>query len=450
MIRLLNFRNNLSSFIIIIYPSLFILGSALLNIFTLLFIFLNFDRVFLFVKNKIKNEKFIIYSFFIFFTYCIIVSLTAFDLESSLRRSMSFLFHGLFFFSLWSFSRIEFNHKKFIEILLLSVFLINSFVLIDTTIQFFFGSDIFNFQAHRYRLSGPFNDEYVVGSFLYKFSILSVASIILLFKRTKLLITFYIIYSFAIVLLSGERASILLFLFCILISLFFIDKNNKKNYFKYFISFLIFIFLLLISVFKIEDIKISKMSEINYIENKRSEITLRHKDGEISNFNYRIFWIYDRLIVQTTNDVKSFQDSSYFVLYKSALQVWNENKLFGVGLKNFRLSCKEIKLESNSNNHPKCSTHPHNFILEILSEIGIIGLLLFLTFVFSLIIKIYSFMKTKSTNNYLSKTLIIILISIIFPIIPTGSFFSTFNSSFFWYFLSILFYTIGLYEEKKN
>ena len=260
----------------------------------------------------------------------------------------------------------------------------------------------------------------------------------------------YIIYSFAIVLLSGERASILLFLFCILISLFFIDKNNKKNYFKYFISFLIFIFLLLISVFKIEDIKISKMSEINYIENKRSEITLRHKDGEISNFNYRIFWIYDRLIVQTTNDVKSFQDSSYFVLYKSALQVWNENKLFGVGLKNFRLSCKEIKLESNSNNHPKCSTHPHNFILEILSEIGIIGLLLFLTFVFSLIIKIYSFMKTKSTNNYLSKTLIIILIAIIFPIIPTGSFFSTFNSSFFWYFLSILFYTIGLYEEKKN
>ena len=30
------------------------------------------------------------------------------------------------------------------------------------------------------------------------------------------------------------------------------------------------------------------------------------------------------------------------------------------------------------------------------------------------------------------------------------SFFSTFNSSFFWYFLSILFYIIGLHEEKKN
>lgn len=448
MIRLLNLRNNLSSFIIIIYPSLFILGSALLNIFTLLFIFLNFDRVVSFIKNK--NEKFIISSFFIFVAYCIIVSFTAFDLESSIRRSLSFLFHGLFFFSLWAFSRIEFNHKKFIKILLLSVILINSFVLIDTTIQFFLGSDLFNFQAHRYRLSGPFNDEYVVGSFLYKFSILSVASIILLFKRNKLLITFYIIYSFIIVLLSGERASILLFLFCILISLFFIDKNNKKNYLKYFISFLLFCSIVLISVFKVEDIKISKMSDINYIENKRSEIVISKNNGETSNFNYRIFWIYDRLIVQTSDDIKFFQDSSYFILYKSALKVWSENKLFGVGLKNFRLSCKEIKLDSNNKNYPQCSTHPHNFILEILSEIGIIGLLLFLTFVYSLIIKIYFFMKINSTNSYLPKILIIILIAIMFPLIPTGSFFSTFNSSFFWYFLSILFYTIGLYEEKKN
>ena len=444
----MNLRNNLSSFIIIIYPSLFILGSALLNIFTLLFIFLNFDRVVSFIKNK--NEKFIISSFFIFVAYCIIVSFTAFDLESSIRRSLSFLFHGLFFFSLWAFSRIEFNHKKFIKILLLSVILINSFVLIDTTIQFFLGSDLFNFQAHRYRLSGPFNDEYVVGSFLYKFSILSVASIIFLFKRNKLLITFYIIYSFIIVLLSGERASILLFLFCILIYFFFIDKNNKKNYLKYFISFLLFCSIVLISVFKVEDIKISKMSDINYIENKRSEIVISKNNGETSNFNYRIFWIYDRLIVQTSDDIKFFQDSSYFILYKSALKVWSENKLFGVGLKNFRLSCKEIKLDSNNKNYPQCSTHPHNFILEILSEIGIIGLLLFLTFVYSLIIKIYFFMKINSTNSYLPKILIIILIAIMFPLIPTGSFFSTFNSSFFWYFLSILFYTIGLYEEKKN
>ena len=448
MISSLTLRNNLLSLIIIIYPSLFFLGSALLNIFTLLFVLLNFDRTFLFIKNK--KEKFIIFSFFIFFSYCIIISLKAIDFESSIRRSISFLFHGLFFFSLWSFSKIEFNHKKFIKYLLLSAILINTFVLVDTTVQFFLGTDLFNFEAHRYRLSGPFNDEYVVGSFLYKFSILSVASIILLFKRTKLFITLYIIYSFTIVLLSGERASILLFSFCILISLFFIEKNNIKNYLKYFISILLFFFLVLISVFKIENITISKILDVNYMENKRSEITLSKNNEEISNFNYRIFWIYDRLILQTTNDVKSFQDSSYFILYKSALKVWNENKLFGVGLKNFRLSCKEIKLNSNKNNHPKCSTHPHNFILEILSEIGIIGLLLFLIFFYSIVIKIYLFIKIESSYNYLSKILIIILIAIMFPIIPTGSFFSTFNSSFFWYFLSILFYIIGLHEEKKN
>ena len=191
------------------------------------------------------------------------------------------------------------------------------------------------------------------------------------------------------------------------------------------------------------------MSDINYIENKRSEIVISKNNGEISNFNYRIFWIYDRLIVQTSDDIKFFQDSSYFVLYKSALKVWSENKLFGVGLKNFRLSCKEIKLDSNNKNYPQCSTHPHNFILEILSEIGIIGLLLFLTFVYSLIIKIYFFMKINSTNSYLPKILIIILIAIMFPLIPTGSFFSTFNSSFFGIFYQFYFTQLVYMKRKK-
>ena len=56
------------------------------------------------------------------------------------------------------------------------------------------------------------------------------------------------------------------FFFCILISLFFIDKNNKKL-FKILHKFFIIFSIVLISVFKVEDIKISKMV-ILIIENK--------------------------------------------------------------------------------------------------------------------------------------------------------------------------------------
>ncbi len=441
-------RDNLSAFIIIIFPSLFILGTALLNIFTLTFVLLNIDRLFFFLKNK--SEKLILFSFFFFVIYCFFVSLFAIDVESSIRRSLSFFLKGMFFFTLWSFSYLEFNHKKFIKYLMISVFLLNTFVLIDTTIQFFFGRDLFNFEAHRYRLSGPFNDEYIVGSFLYKFSLLSIPSILILFKKKTFFVIFYIAYSFTIVMLSGERASLLLFSFGLFISLFFIDKVFLKKYLKYFIIFLILVLLTLMSVFKTENIKLSKMTDVSYLDNIRSEITEKKLTKEITNLNYRVFWIFDRLVVQTSDDIKSFQHSSYFILYESALKTWKNNKYFGVGLKNFRIFCQNIKLESNKNNYPKCSTHPHNYVLEILAELGLIGLLLFLIFIYTLTSRIFLSVKiNKSNYKFLLHTLSIILITIMFPLIPTGSFFSSFNTSFFWYFLSLLFYINGL-SEKKN
>ena len=51
------------------------------------------------------------------------------------------------------------------------LFLLLIFVLVDSYIQFIFGKDLFGYVAtdnHGRRLSGPFGDEYVVGSFILK------------------------------------------------------------------------------------------------------------------------------------------------------------------------------------------------------------------------------------------------------------------------------------------
>ena len=54
-----------------------------------------------------------------------------------------------------------------------------------------------------------------------------------------------------------------------------------------------------------------------------------------------------------------------------------KNKYFGVGLKNFRYVCDE-KFDTFTQKKFLCSTHPHNLYLEILSETGLIGFVIFL------------------------------------------------------------------------
>ena len=74
------------------------------------------------------------------------------------------------------------------------------------------------------------------------------------------------------------------------------------------------------------------------------------------------------------------------------------------------------------------STHPHNYILELLSETGIIGFILFFLFVFSVFKKFILF-NNKNIFNIASFFLFII---IIIPILPSGSFFNNYNSIIFW------------------
>ena len=79
-------------------------------------------------------------------------------------------------------------------------------------------------------------------------------------------------------------------------------------------------------------------------------------------------------------------------LYLTALDVWKKNKIFGNGIKSFRIDCSKLQdrdlldessiyeynlwmhafIESKKNR--LCSNHPHNYYFEILTETGIVGL----------------------------------------------------------------------------
>ena len=122
----------------------------------------------------------------------------------------------------------------------------------------------------------------------------------------------------------------------------------------------------------------------------------------------------------------------------SAYQIFRDNIYTGVGIKNFRDVVADKKYENNEYLLTKYrhGTHPHQIHYEFLSETGIIGYVSFLIFIlFSLFLAIKNYFKSK---NLYQLSGIIFVITSLFPIIPSGSFFSTLGGGIFWFNFAIM------------
>ena len=113
--------------------------------------------------------------------------------------------------------------------------------------------------------------------------------------------------------------------------------------------------------------------------------------------------------------------------------------------------CSEKKYQSFSELDGSvfgCQTSPHNHYLQILTETGIVGMSFFLILVFSFLNFFY--FKINVFNNKYNNLLICLfgsLVITIWPLIPTGNFFSSYLNVF--YYLSFGFYFAN-FEERKQ
>ena len=74
--------------------------------------------------------------------------------------------------------------------------------------------------------------------------------------------------------------------------------------------------------------------------------------------------------------LKYIKTSHYGVHYDTAIKIYNDNKYFGIGLKQFRYESSKEIYDSNENNIYKrdnWATHPHQIHFEMLSETGLFG-----------------------------------------------------------------------------
>jgi len=408
--------------LIAILPLSFIAGNLIINLNVLLIIlssliFFNLD----FFKFKYYLvDKLLI----IFFFYSLFVGILNFYnfpetnnkfVTENLIKSIVFFRYLLLYFSIRIILKNNLlNFKIFYVVSTLCVL----FVSLDLIFQLISGSDIFGNIKTSYKLSGPFGSEEIAGSYLQRFSIFSFflfASYIGFKNKNKLIfiLSVYFALIFFSVLISGNRMPTILFLLMFAI-LFLYEKKLRK----YTLLYILLSLILFIIIFKFSP-QISNYT-LHFI-NRALEIFVSL---------YDVFFLGKKLAVTNT----------YIKEFYTGYNVWIENFFLGVGINAFHINCaKTISY---------CASHPHNYYLEILSELGIIGFFLIVTiFTKALLMIDYKNHINSNFNNNLIYPFILLFIVEIFPFKTSGSFFTTGNATFIFIIMAIL---VGLSKKHTN
>ena len=357
---------------------------------------------------------------FIIFIYLIINLILSKDFENSVSRNLGFIRYVLLAVStVYIFNYIK-NSQKIFKIWAITIL----FVLIDIYIEFIFGKNILGYSGSQgywgSRVVSFFKDEQIAGTFIFTFILIITGFLLETYKSKKsiLIILFLIVFSVIGITLTGERSSLIRCLFAILLVLFFTNRFNFKEK-------IIFFSLILFS--------------LTVVIHSSKFLKVRFEGQFLSNF-------------YTIEKFQKFKNENFYLkLYRGGLEIYKENKIFGVGNKNFSKECFdkfETEYETNKKLNYICSTHPHQIYIEFLSEHGIFGTLILLISIFLIIfnnIKIY----IKRRNN-IHLGCIAYVISIFLPLLPSGSFFSNFNSTMFFinFCIMIAFSKINFKSKK--
>ncbi len=323
----------------------------------------------------------------------------------SLESSLFYFRFALF--SLCVVYLLNINHK-IINYFFISLLLTVSVVVFDGYIQFFTGSNSIGIpRPNEFRLTGFFNDERILGSYVA--------------RLTPIILAFYVYNNY-----SSKTKLFLLYTFLILADVIVYFSGERTSFFL--ISLATVLFLLSVSSYR-------KIRLVAFL----TSILI------IISTNYFFPNVKDRMVDRAINSSKILSDEpavifsdSHQSLYTTAIKIFDENKIIGIGPKNFRTECKNY-----STNVESCSTHPHNTYIQLLTETGLIGFIfIFLIFIF-LSYKLFKYFilvnfsnskKVNSIEDY-KMCLIIPVILSLWPFSPSFNFFNNYISII--YFLPI-------------
>ena len=401
---------------IYLLPISMIVGNAAININCLIISLLYLGNIFnqkINILSSIKIKYFWVV-FFLFFFLNIYFSVHQVISLISFIGILKYIFlaSAIFYCS----KNIDFFIQKFSKIILITLIL----VCIDVLIQYFLGKDIFGYSindAHGKRLSGPFGDEYIVGSYISKFALIS---LFFLKNQKNFYEYFYLLLVLGVVFLSNERSAS--FMCFISIIIYFTLTPNYKLKVK-FLSFL-GVLILIFSLFSV-NVQLKK----HFVDRTLQQFGLIPGN---SDYEHNSFW-----------------DSRWGAHFLTAIEINKNNRVLGSGLHTFRIECKDQKYKKINSVRvsERCNTHPHNIYLEIWSELGILFFIFFIIFNIYFLFKLFKVYFFNKEYQQEASIIISLYSMLFFPIQTTGSLFSTWNGVIYWICIALC---LDLFYKTKK
>jgi len=392
--------DKLKIIILSLFPFFLIMGTAISEIGVIVLCII-FILEYFFKNENIFNNK-LIYFFLCLYTCLIINLIFSLNIDNSILRNLFFPKYIIFVLGIINFL----PKKKYRFAFIFKSWLIITFIFsLDLFVQLLFGTNIVGIESpHRYhRTSGFMGEELKAGSLILAISFVSSCFMIsnTKFKNIGLILLIFFLLS---IFISGDRSNFIKSLIILIYLIFFLNREYVKRLIPWFGGLIIIIAIVL----------------NNYLPFKERYMNRIFQDLYSNNFNV----------------IKFIDNTEYGKIYSTSIKVFERFKVFGIGNKNFRMLCdsdfrKNFALESEiEEKQLRCNTHPHQIYLEILSEHGLFG---FISLLFFLYVFLQSNLKKlfKEKNLLLNCLFITLLVNFI-PIIPSGSFFTSFNATLFW------------------
>ena len=356
--------------------------------------------IFFTINQKGKNiQPYKKYIYFFLILYLILV--TSAINSSFYQHSLKIFFYIRFFiyflaivFLINKFKKYQFVFFQILKILL--------YILIfDSFFQYLFGFNILGISPitmeQGIAVTSFFGDEKILGSYLIRIFPIFIY-LYYLNKKKKVNLTYINFLSIVIIIitiLSYERIAT----FFSLITFFFLFIFNYINYKKK--KIFIILILILLGIFS----------------------------TNFNNSHNRIIHTKQQLV---PNEHLVFFSSTHQNYAISSLEIFKKNILFGSGPKTFLLACEDIGFSWKKD---ECNIHPHNIALQVLSEVGLLGIIFYL-YLLILFVKIFIRFLIKNDERVF---LIISIFIFLNPFFPNGNLFNNWFNVINWIAIPFIF-----------